>query len=849
MKKAIVFLLLVTYSAQAQIVKEYKNAPLQEVLTDISESYGLIFSYSNDIIQGKSVSIKIQDTPIDEILLTLQSLTKLSYNKISERQITVSMPDTKTTICGYLYDGETNSPLSYATIVINESNEGVISDENGFFIFEKINKTATISIQYVGYSEKAIPVTAFKKSDCQRIQLIKESTTLDEVLIIEYITKGLGKNIDGSLIITNEELGILPGQIEPDVFQSIQSIPGINSPDETATGIQIRGGSPDQNLILWDHIKMYNTGHLFGLISAFNPYVVSDAKIFKGGADPKYGDRVSGVIDITSDYKIPEKLEGGLGINGTHADLFLKAPIGKKIGVIVSGRRAYTDYLETPTYSAYFEKVFQNTKITKALNPIDAEEEDEIEEEVSDNNFFFYDTSVKLIADITEHNNLSVSGIYTKNDLAFEINNEEDRLRDNLTIQNEGLSFSWIHTSFKNIEANIKGYYSKYDSDYNFTETQETVIEEQSIRKNTVEDIGFDVDLQYKFNNKHSLALGYQFSNNEVSYTVTREGTFETPINETDLIKNSANTLYSNYKYTTDQKGSVNLGFRASHYSVVDQFYVEPRINIEYPITNSLRIKATGELRYQPISQLVEFEDTQLRLENNLWIHSDNDDIPVLESLQFSGGFLFSKNNWNFEIDGYYKNIDGLTSLTNGFNNINNDLSTGESDVVGVDVLLKRRFKNFRTWIGYTFNNIEYTFPEFQEASFPGNNDITHNFRISNTLEIKDWEFSLGWLWRSGAPFTDADLVDEEIEFGTPNALNLPNYHRLDASLTYHFDIIKNKDWKGQIGVSVLNLYNRQVPIAINYQLDENADGDAELDIIRQQSLGITPNVTFRMSF
>nr|WP_246615738.1 TonB-dependent receptor plug domain-containing protein [Aquimarina litoralis] len=641
---------------------------------------------------------------------------------------------------------------------------------------------------------------------------------------------------------------MIPGQIEPDVFQSLQAIPGISSPDETATGIQIRGGSPDQNLILWDHIKMYNTGHLFGLISAFNPYVVSDAKIFKGGADPKYGDRVSGVIDISSDDKIPEKLTGGAGINGTHADLFIKAPIGKKIGLIVSGRRAYTDYLETPTYSAYFEKVFQNTKITNALNPIDIEE-DEIEEEVSDNNFFFYDTSVKLIGDISEHNKISVSGIYTKNDLAFEINNEEDQLRDNLTIQNEGASFSWIHTSFKNVEATMKGYYSTYDSDYNFTETQETVIEEQSVRKNTVEDLGFDLGLNYKLNKKHALAFGYQFSNNEVSYTVTREGTFETPINETDLIKNSSNSVYTNYKYTTANKGLINLGIRASHYSVVDQFYAEPRINIEYPIMNSLRLKATGELRYQPISQLVEFEDTQLRLENNLWIHSDNDEIPVLESVQFSGGFLFSKNNWNFEIDAYYKNIDGLTSLTNGFNNINNDLSTGESDVVGVDVLLKRRFKNFRTWIGYTFNNIEYTFPEFQEASFPGNNDITHNFRISNTLKIKDWEFSLGWIWRSGAPFTDANLVDEDINFGTPNGQNLPNYHRLDASLTYHFDITKNKDWRGQIGASVLNLYNRQVPIAINYQLDENADGDAELDIIRQQSLGITPNITLRLYF
>lgn len=850
MKKAVFLLFFLTYSMQAQVMKNYKKVPLHRVLTEIAESYGLIFSFSNDVVKDKVITLSLNNTSLDEILVTLRTLTNLTYNKISDRQVTVSAPDTKTSICGYIFDADTNGPLSYASVVIKETNEGVISDENGFFLLEKIDKNASITIQYVGYTEKTVPVATFQKSVCQRIRLITESTALEEVLIIEYITKGLGKNIDGSLGIVNENLGILPGQIEPDIFQSMQLIPGISSPDETATGIQIRGGSPDQNLILWDNIKMYNTGHFFGLISAFNPYVVSDTKIFKGGADPKYGDRVSGVIDISSDTEVPEKFNGGMGLNGTHADLFLKTPISNKVGLVISGRRAYTDYLETPTYSAYFDKVFQNTKITDALNPIDLEDEDEIEEEISDNNFFFYDTSVKLIADISENDKILVSGIYTKNDLAFEINNEEDLLTDNLTIQNKGASFSWIGTKLDRLHYGIKGYYSNYDSDYSFTEREEMVIEEQSIRKNTVEDIGFDLDLTYDIYKKHSVTIGYQFSNNKVFYNITRDGEFETPINETDLVKNNANSIYANYKFSFKNKGLINLGFRASHYSVVDQFYTEPRINIEYPITKNLRVKATGELRYQPISQLVEFEDTQLRLENSLWIHSNNEEIPLLKSAQFSGGLLFSKNDWNFEIDGYYKNINGLTSLTNGFNNINNEFSTGESDIIGLDVLLKKRFKNLRTWIGYTFNDIDYTFPELQESSFPGNNDITHSFRFSSTLEIKNWEFSLGWIWRSGAPFTDADLLNEDIEFSTPNSRNLPEYHRLDASLIYHFDINKNKKWRGQIGVSLLNIYDRQVPISIRYQADENADTEnVELDVIRQQSLGITPNITLRVYF
>ncbi|MBQ4822140.1 carboxypeptidase-like regulatory domain-containing protein [Aquimarina sp. MMG016] len=855
MRKIFVVVFLLASSAHGQITADYKETPLEQILKGISESYNLIFSFSNEVVKNKIITLSTNNASLDEVIASLKALTKLEFKKISERQVIISAPDKTIEVCGYLFDEATNAPLPYASILIENTNTGTIANEDGFFQLGFLDETTSIKIVFIGYKEKLMSITDFKNTRCPKIPLFTQSTALEEVLIVEYITKGVGKNIDGSLGVSNEDLGILPGQTEPDILQSIQLIPGIGSPDETATGIQIRGGSPDQNLILWDNIRMYNTGHFFGMISAFNPNIVSETKVLKGGANPKYGDRVSGVIDISSDTEVPEKFSGGTGINGTHGDLFLKTPIGNKAGIIISGRRAYTDFITTPTYEAYFDKVFQNTKIVEnPNNPIpDPDEEDEEDEEagkVTDNNFFFYDASAKIIVDASEHDKILVSGIFTKNDLTFEVNDDEDLLTDELNIQNEGASFSWEGTKFDRLTHSLKGYYSFYDSDYLFTQRQEQLIEEQSIRKNTVEEVGIDLNVGYKLNKKNTIQLGYQLSNNEVFYNITRESEFETPINESDLIKNTANSFYANYTFIPRNKGAINLGLRTSHYSVVDEFYIEPRLNIEYPITRSLRIKATGELRYQPISQLVEFEDTQLRVENSLWIHSDNDEIPILESTQFSGGLLYSNDNWNIEIDGYFKNIDGLTSLTNGFNSLDPELSTGESEITGVDVLVKKRFKNFRTWIGYTFNDVTYTFPEIQDGSFPGNNDITHNFRISNTYELEHWEFSLGWLWRSGAPFTDADLVNDEIEFGTPNAQRLPSYHRLDASITYKFNFNQNRNWRGQLGISALNLYDRQVPLSISYQADENPNTDeVELDVLRQESLRLTPNITFRMWF
>ncbi|MEW7289426.1 TonB-dependent receptor domain-containing protein [Aquimarina sp. 2304DJ70-9] len=859
MKKILVLLLLCSLNINAQITKNYKETPLQQVLTELSESYNLIFSFSNETVKNKIITLAVNNTPLDEILSTLKTLTGLDFKKISERQVIVSAPSTKVEVCGYLFDETTNEPLSFASIIIENEKVGTIADDNGFFQLGEIEQDATLSIQYVGYKNKIMNVSSFASSTCPKIPMFTSGTALEEVLIVEYLTTGIDKNIDGSITITNDDLGILPGQSETDILQGIQLIPGINSPDETATGIQIRGGSPDQNLILWDDIKMYNTGHFFGMISAFNPSVIKDAKIFKGGTDPKYGDRASGVIDISSDKEVPEKLNGGAGINGTHADLFLKTPLSKKTGLVISGRRSFTDLYESPTYKALSKKVFQNTKIDAApsptIIPIDPEEEveegddPENEENIRDNNFFFYDVSTKLIIDASKNDKILLSSIYTNNDLAFEIDSDEDLITDDLEIKNEGASFSWVGTRSKKLRHSLKAYYSAYDSDYLFTLREELRIEEQSIRKNTVEDLGLDVNLTYDINQRNVVTAGYQFSNNEVFYAITRESDFETPINESDLVKNTANTIYGNYKFLSKNKAFINLGIRASHYSVVDELYIEPRVNIEYPLFDFLRVKGTAELRYQPISQLIEFEDTQLRLENNIWIHA-NDEIPVLESTQFSGGFLFSKNDWNFEIDGYYKNIDGLTSVTNGVNTLDIDLSTGKSSILGVDILLRKKFGNFKTWLGYTFNDIEYTFPEIQQGSFPGNNDITHNFRISNTLKMHNWEFSLGWLWRSGAPFTDADLINEEIEFGRANARRLPEYHRLDVSAVYQFNLNKTGSWRGQLGASIQNVYNRQVPISLSYRADENPNtGEVELEILRQQSLGLTPNLVFRMFF
>lgn len=873
MKKHVflVFLLGTFWAAAQQTLSvNFNNTDLKEALLDLESKTSLTFSFAEAAVANKKITLSLATVEVLEILSELTAQTGLQFEKISENQVIVTEPSNMVNVCGYLFDGGLSTPLPYATVLVAGTTIGVTSDENGFFQIQGLEPDQSILVQYVGFADKTLAINDFDSDECKNIVLKPEAQPLQEVVVLAYLTKGIDKNTDGSFTLNNAEQGILPGLVEPDVFQSIQLIPGITSLDESASGIQIRGGSPDQNLIYFDGIKMYNTGHFFGMISTFNPYITESAKIFKGGASPQYGDRISGVIDITTDQHIPAKTNGGIGINGTHADVFLKAALSEKVALLVSGRRSYTDLLETPTYDALSEKVFQNTRVVTNTTGQIVEDDDDFSEVLGGDKFFFYDGNAKLLVQPSKNDKIMISGLFTNNDLDFFARDEEDVTRDRLIVENQGASFEWSGIKFGKFEHSIKGYYSSFDSNYDNVITEDQTEEERNFRRNTVEDYGLDINFAYEFLPRHTAKVGYQYSNLDVFFELFRDEAGDADIepDDDDEIplpeetrdfnvelgnRNQTNAFYGEYIYRPKNKGLVSLGVRGSHYSLVDKLYFEPRLNVEYPVSSIVRLKGTAERRYQPVSQLVEFEDTQLRLENNIWTLSDGDEIPILESTQFSGGFLLNSGGWTFEVDGYVKNIQGLTSFTNGFTNAAEELSPGESDIYGIDVLLRKQIENYRVWLGYTFNDIEYTFEELQANPFPGNNDITHNFRASNTFEVKNWELSLGWTYRTGIPFTPVDgfsTVTGDIDFGAVNSERLPNYHRLDASLLYKFGGKENSAFRGTFGISALNLYNRQIPISVFYRVDENPlTGAQELDRIEQLSLGFTPNATLRFFF
>src|SRR5690554_4135016 len=205
---------------------------------------------------------------------------------------------------------------------------------------------------------------------------ITKTQYLDEVLLTNYLTEGISLQSDGTSHINLTTFGILPGLIEPDVLQTIQALPGINSADERVSNLNIRGGTNDQNLILWDGVKMYQSGHFFGLISAFNPLLIDAVEVSKNGSSTQFSEGVSGIIHMKSSNKVSQEFKAGLGANMIAVDGFIQIPISKKLSVQFAGRRSLTDAFDTPTYKQYFKRIFRASNLNNPIETVITSNED-----------------------------------------------------------------------------------------------------------------------------------------------------------------------------------------------------------------------------------------------------------------------------------------------------------------------------------------------------------------------------------------------------------------------------------------------------------------------------------------
>ncbi|MBS9461784.1 TonB-dependent receptor [Flagellimonas sp. 389] len=840
--------LLFLYCAHINAQEEQdKPVVLTNYIKNLEERFNIKFSYLDKDLDNLTISIPENVVSLNDILNFLEQHLQLKTEKIDDRYYALTK-NAVVNICGKVLDNFAKNNVSGATVEIIGTKIAVTTDTEGSFTFDTIPRNASLKIRYLGYTTQYLSVEDIvKENGCAKILMAQHYEELNEVVVYQFLTSGIIKEMDASITLNTSDFGILPGLIEPDILQTVQALPGIKSIDETVSDINVRGGTNDQNLLLWNGIKMYQSGHFFGLISAFNPYLTDKVTVIKNGTPSTYGDGVSSVIQMETRNELSNTILGGAGFNFISGDIYGQIPLSDKVGIQLSARRSSTDFLNTPTYAKFFDRAFQDSEVTNQNNvTID-------EDIIRDENFFFYDFTGKLLYDINDKHKFRVNLISITNNLEYSETNLTEPETTNSVLTQNNLSIGvQLQSNWTNkFSSNLNVYYSRYtlDSQSFFGNRIQFLLQNNEVSENAIK-----LDTDYAISNSFTWKNGYQYiETGIVNTTNLTQPPFDSEVKGVIRI----HAPHTEIRFSTPENRFIAKGgLRFNYIENVDtfsKFIIEPRLNLNFRLAKHIRGEVLGEFKSQTVNQIIDLEQNFLGIEKRRWVLSDDDTLPITRSRQGSIGINYDNNNFYLGVEGFYKEVDGISTNTQGFQNQNQfNGEIGSYTIKGLEFLINKKGEKYSTWLSYTFNDNNYNFDAIVPNGFPNNLDIRHTISVAGTYTYKNLKLGLGINYRTGKPFTEPEdgdialntsVLPTRINYKSPNSSRLPQYIRADASAIYKFKL--SQGINANAGVSILNITNRKNTLDKYYRVTE----DNQIETVENVSLGITPNVSFRVNF
>lgn len=768
------------------------------------------------------------------------------------------------TLSGTVYDNSSNETLIGVSIYIPELNAGTTTNEYGFYSITIPKGTYKIQISYLGFTTISETLNLTKKIT-KNFKLNEEAESLDEIIIESDVEK---LNIKSPQMSVNKLTSATIKQIpvvlgEADIIKSIILLPGVTSAGEGASGFNVRGGAADQNLILLDEAVVFNSSHVFGFFSVFNPDVIKDVKLFKGGIPAKYGGRLSSVLDIyqkegnSKDFKVT----GGIGLVSSR--LLIEGPIKKeKISFLIGGRSSYAHL---------FLPLFDN-----------------------DNKAYFYDLNTKINYRIDDNNSVFFSGYFGED--VFGINDSfvntygnkvanlrwnhlfSDKLFSNLSliysdyfygltldfvgfewdsgITNYNLKYDFNHYLSDKIKLNygINNIYTKFNPGEILPNREDSGIQPEKLIDKYANEFAAYLEAEHKVNDKLTLQYGARFSN------FRRLGQDELNIyaNNNPVIYNQEFKIY---------ESAEALGTESFDRSDVIQSFnnFEPRLSLSYLLNDDTSIK----MSYNRMAQYLHLlSNTASPTPLDVWTPSGKYVKPQLLDQYALGYFKSIKDgDYSLETEVFYKDIQNRIDYINGANLIaNNEIETvilnGKARAYGLEFLFKKNEGNFKGWLAYTLSRSEQQ-TLGRNANEPGINqgkwystpyDKTHDISVNASYDFsKKWTFNANFLFQTGQP-TNYPVGQYEFQgLNVPiyndnrrNTDRLPTYHRLDISATLTPVKNKNRKWQGEWVFGIYNLYGRQNAASISFsQNNETMRNEA----VQTSIFGMVPSVTYNFKF
>ena len=837
-KHFIIFIFSIIFISKGSAQELQKSIFLKNVLFSIEKQHNLHFNFIENDVDKIALTPPDSNLSLNEKLEYLESKTKLQFDTSQKGIFTIYKRTISQKIKGFIYSEITKLPLE--NINISTSERSVVSNSKGQFEIE-IDDSNQIIITSIGFKTKKIEIKEADFKEVLKIFLEEKIDQLEPINAKPYLTSGISKDTDGKIYIKLKRLGILPGLIEPDVLQTIQQIPSVNSVDESIASLNVRGGTHDQNLFLWNGIKMYQTGHFFGLISVFNPNLANSISFYSNGSSAFYGDCVSSVVDISSDSHQSEKNNFGVGINMINADIYGKINVSKTGFVEIAARRSINDLAPTPTYKQYYNKVFQNTTVT---NFSDFQNNNFS----SNEKFYFYDFTFKYSQKIGLKSKV-VLDLITINDAlnlvqSGTINNSSLTENNDLTQKNYGLNLSFKHHWNINNKTNFNFYISNYELFANKNKLESNQRIEQ---QNLVLEKGIKIENNHQIVKNTYFNWGYQLS--EIGTSNLDNITNPSFYKKVNSVLRTHSVIFEGKINDSINRIYLNLGLRTNYVEQFSKTRLEPRFQLNYGLFNDFNVEILGEVKSQNCFQIIDLQNDYFGIEKRRWTLANNSTIPTQESKQISLGFSYNKNNWLMSLTNFYKKVIGVNSSSQGFQNqLEYTKINGQYEAKGLELLVQKKINHFISWLSYSSTQNNYYFDDIQPSQFPNNYKIDHLISWAGVYEQQKLKLALGVKWYNGRPTTTLQNTivnsDSTLNYNSPNNAVLPDFLQVNCSVIYSWKSLKAFNYK--LGISVTNLFNRKNEINEYYRLNSVTNA---IENEKSYALNITPNVSFRISY
>ena len=886
------------YSQSARVNLQMKNAKIESILKEIEKQTDYRFVYDADIIKDSDVvDISWNSIMLSNALTELFSSKGISFRLI-DRQIvlyTANAQDIRRTaqraprytISGYMKDSLSTESLIGATVHNKTDMAGTSTNQYGFYSLTLPAGNVELVYSYVGYNAQT---RSFSLSRDTVIDIAFEGALhLQEVQVTAERTARIQERTQmSSVSVPMVQIKSMPAFLgEVDVMKTLQLMPGIQSGGEGSSGLYVRGGGPDQNLILLDGVPVYNASHLFGFFSVFNADAINNMEAIKGGFPARYGGRVSSVLDINMKEGNMQKFSGEGGIGIVSAKLTLEGPIVKdRTSFIVSGRRTYVDALAAP-FIAMANKRNEDEKFKVG--------------------YYFYDLTAKINHRFSAKDRIYLSAymgddkFYVWNEYKYyyfdgnykKTYNGKSTTDGGIKWGNIITAFRWNHIFNPKLFGNTTLTYSRYrfntgmdyresyKKHYGYDVSELIDINEfYSMQYNSgIHDWSGKIEFDYLPSPNHYIRFGgaaiYHSFNPGVM--AIREDTARQDI--------GAKKLYA-YEYSVYAEDDIKLGSRLkaniglhwSAFSVRSEFYnvLQPRVSARYLITPQLSAKAA----YSRMAQYVHLlTNSSVGLPTDLWVPT-TELLRPQKSDQIAVGFAQNfRGNYEISLEGYYKTMSNLLEYKEGaaFFDINDKwehkILQGSGQSYGVELFAQKKTGSFTGWVGYTLSWTDRKFDDLNNGNrFPYKYDRRHDIsiafmkRLGKKIELSgSWVFGTGncvtppiGIYNVGHPISNEGMKPNQYgylnpspnnvyDYGERNSYRMRAYHRLDASISF----IKEKKWGERHWViGVYNVYNRKNPFYMDVEQNNNWENSTtQYKYVQYSLFPIIPSISYNFKF